>query len=146
MILRACREVAKHTPFLLSELGPRNAATEEELRNGREKMRPNAMPENGPRIARISEREKLGVNLSSHFQRLISAHDFTTKESLATPDIRHLSHVCRTTHRRSALQYKRRTIRQTSPRQFQKTGESIPTYKEAKKGGNVRRKINFSLS
>jgi len=48
MILRACRKVAKHTPFLLLELGPRNAATEEELRNAREKIRPHLIPENGP--------------------------------------------------------------------------------------------------
>jgi hypothetical protein len=64
MISRACREAAKHTPFLLSELGSRNAATEEELRNAREKMRPTLMPKNGPRAARISEWEKSGVDSS----------------------------------------------------------------------------------
>ncbi len=65
MILHACREVAKHASFLLFELGPQNAATEEELRSGRKKMRSNAMPENGPRIVCISKREKFEVNLSS---------------------------------------------------------------------------------
>jgi hypothetical protein len=64
MISRSCHEVAKHTPFLLSELGPRNATTEEALRNAREKMRPNLMPKNGPRPARISEWEKSGANSS----------------------------------------------------------------------------------
>src|SRR5579862_8874371 len=64
MLSRACRDIAKHTPFLLSELGPRNAATEEELRNAREKMLPNLMPNNGPRAARISEWEKSGVDSS----------------------------------------------------------------------------------
>jgi hypothetical protein len=44
MIARACREAAKHTSFLLSELESRNAATEEELRNGKEKMRRNVIP------------------------------------------------------------------------------------------------------
>src|SRR5580704_11144980 len=58
MISRACREAAIHTPFPLSELGPRNATTEEELRNAREKMRPNLMPNNGPRAACISEWKK----------------------------------------------------------------------------------------
>lgn len=43
MISLACREIQKHTPFLPSELKPRNAATEEELRNAREEMRPNLM-------------------------------------------------------------------------------------------------------
>jgi hypothetical protein len=61
MILFACREVAKHTPFLLSEFGPRNAATEEELRIARETMRPNLLRKNGPRAACISEWEKSGV-------------------------------------------------------------------------------------
>src|ERR1700692_523075 len=65
MISLARREATKHTPFLLSELGPRNAATEEELRNAREKMPPNLMTNNGPRAACISEGEKVGVNLSS---------------------------------------------------------------------------------
>jgi hypothetical protein len=64
MILLACREAAKHTSCLPSELEPRNAATEEELRNAREKMRPNLMPKNGPRPARISEWEKSGANSS----------------------------------------------------------------------------------
>jgi hypothetical protein len=64
MILFACREVAKHTSFLLSELGPRNAATEEELRIARETMRPNLLRKNGPRAARISEWEKSGVDSS----------------------------------------------------------------------------------
>jgi hypothetical protein len=40
MILLACRETAKHAPFLVSELGPRNAATDEEVKNAREKMLP----------------------------------------------------------------------------------------------------------
>jgi hypothetical protein len=65
MISRACHEVAKHTLFRLSELRPRNAATGEELRNAREEMRPNLMPNNGPRAARISECEKSGID-SSH--------------------------------------------------------------------------------
>ena len=60
----ACCEVAKHTPFLLPEVGPRNAATEEELRNAREKMCPNLMPKDGPRAARISEWEKSGEDSS----------------------------------------------------------------------------------
>ncbi len=64
LISRACREAAKHTSFLPSELEPRNAATEEELRNAREKMRPNLIPKNGPRAARISEWEKSGVDSS----------------------------------------------------------------------------------
>jgi len=69
MISRACREVAQHTPFLLPELGPRNAGTEKKLRSAREKMRPNLMPGNGPRGAHISEWEKSGADSS-----LISSH------------------------------------------------------------------------
>ena len=102
MISRACREVAKHTPFLLSELRPRNAATEEELRNAREEMCPNLMPNNGPRAARISEWEKSGVDSSFISQRLILARNFKAKESQATLDIRHPSRICRTTHRQSS--------------------------------------------
>jgi hypothetical protein len=60
MISLACREIAKHTPFLLSEFGSRNRTTEEEPRNDRAKMRANLMPGNGPRAARISKWEKSG--------------------------------------------------------------------------------------
>jgi hypothetical protein len=59
-----CCEVAKYTSFLLPEVGPRNSATEEELRNAREKMCPNLMPKDGPRGARISEWEKSGEDSS----------------------------------------------------------------------------------
>ena len=65
MILCACHEAAKHTPFVLSESEPRNRAAEEVLRNVREQMCPNVMPNNGSQTARVSEREKLGVNSSS---------------------------------------------------------------------------------
>jgi hypothetical protein len=61
MISRTWREAAKYNPFLSSELGLRNAATEEVQRNGRKKIRPSAMPQNGSCSARISEWEKLGV-------------------------------------------------------------------------------------
>jgi hypothetical protein len=57
MISRACREAAKYTSFVPSELGPRKAATGEELRSAREKMHPNLMPKNGPQSVRISERK-----------------------------------------------------------------------------------------
>jgi hypothetical protein len=65
MISLACREAAKRTPFLLSELGPQNAATEEELRNARRKMPPNLMGKNGPQTTRISEEDKLDGTSSS---------------------------------------------------------------------------------
>jgi hypothetical protein len=67
MISRACPEVEKHTPFLLSELRPRNAATGEEPRNGREKMCPNVMPKNGLQDAYISEWEKSWVDSNAIF-------------------------------------------------------------------------------
>jgi|SRR5580692_581098 hypothetical protein len=64
MISLACREVAKHAPLLLPKLGPRNGATEEVHRNGREKMCPNVMPQNEPRNTCISEWDKLGISSS----------------------------------------------------------------------------------
>jgi hypothetical protein len=64
-IVHAWHEVAKRTPFLPSELGPQNAATEGELRNARQKKRPNVVPKNETRAARISEWEKAGVDSSS---------------------------------------------------------------------------------
>ena len=108
-------------------------------------MCPNVMPNNGPQTARVSEREKLGVN-SSFISRIDPAHNFTVKESPSAPHIMYPIHVCRITHRQNSPAIQRRQIRQPSPRTFLKSGEDIPTYKEAQKGRNVRRKIHFSLS
>ena len=109
-------------------------------------MCPNVMPNNGSQTARVSEREKLGVNSSSISSDWIPAHNFTVKESPAAPHIMYPIHVYRITHRQNSPAIQRRQIRQPSPRAFLKSGEDIPTYKEAQKGENVRRKIHFSLS
>ncbi|MFZ1203651.1 MAG: hypothetical protein WAN97_05025 [Candidatus Acidiferrales bacterium] len=62
MISLVWGEVAKHTLFPPQELGPRNAATEENLKNVREKMRSNLMPKKWRLDTRISEWEKSGVD------------------------------------------------------------------------------------
>ena len=84
MISRACREVAKHTPFLLSELEPRNATTEEELRNGSGKIYPDVMSKMGRELHAFSMGD-VESKFKPYFQWLILAHNFTVKESPAAP-------------------------------------------------------------
>jgi hypothetical protein len=145
MISRACREAAKHTPFLLFELGPRNAATEEELRKGRRKICPNLMPKNGPQTARISEREKLRVN-SSSFPALDFGAQFHAQRKPGGSS-HQVSHPYLPNHASTRLPcYIEANNPPNLSEKSSRNRRGTPLLiKRHKKGGNVRRKIQFSL-
>jgi hypothetical protein len=81
-----------------------------------------------------------------HFQRPILAHNFTVNEGPTTPDIRHPSRVCQTTHRQRSPTIIEGENPPNLTGQIKKTGESVPIYKEAEKAENVSGEIRFSLA
>ena len=100
----------------------------------------------GREAARISEWENSGVRFKLHFQWLISAHNFKAKESrrLLTSGIPAISAEPRID--KAPLIYRGEKSAKPLRDNSKKPARVSPIYKEAEKGGNVRRKINFSLS